>query len=119
MAKVFVLEVTKHEVDSTRSFGSIVYLFDRAKRTRSSIWSREFKRDVLRALEEEGYNPAADYLLGAGHNVALIIALCAAQERYGQVQALLFCATERTYVPTTLGEGGITCSTEHSRRIAR
>ena len=101
MTKVFVLEPTRLDVSAACAYGELVYIFAPGQH-RSSIWTPEFAAELLARLSQLGYT-SNDYILIAGHVVAVSILLTALVAAYSKVSALAFDSCGRRYVPQTLG----------------
>ena len=107
MARVFIIEPTRLDTSAAADFGAIRYLFCPGDQ-RCSIWDEEFASQVLAKLRLHAYDPLADYLVVAGHTVAVAqcIAICICE--FKRLNVLFFSATHRNYVSRTLG--AVPCS---------
>lgn len=103
-ARAIVIEQhSKYELSDAKRFGRITYLF-RREEYRSSIWSKEYVKEVLDALQHLDYDPEIDYIVIVGYQVTLTLAISAILTRYRRIQVLLYSAVEQKYIPRTLGE---------------
>lgn len=108
MSRVFIVEQPRRafDLDPLNEFGVLVRLFERDE-SRSSIFHvDDYIRDVQMKAEEKGFDPDEDYFAFVGQTINVTNALLALLTKYGQMNALLFTAIERRYVPChyTLGE---------------
>lgn len=100
-ARAFVLEPFDLPLKNAREYGDVTYVYDKDAE-RPSIWSPDFVPDVMRTLDRMGYDPDLDYFVVYGHQVPLVMTLCALAAHGGTVNLLLWSATERRYVARTV-----------------
>lgn len=104
MGRVICIEPTTVDIKHAAAFGDITYLFDKENgKMRVSIWDDLFPSQVVRALELIKYDPLADFIIVAGRQVTVTLAIVAAVQRFGAIQVLLFHAGDRAYTARTIG----------------
>ena len=100
MAKVFLIEKTKPNIDITEAtnFGELEYLFDQNQRRCSAFDTIKYQREMLRRLDAADFDPDNDYICVAGSVLVLSICLIAIAQRYERFKTLLFSSTESKYI---------------------
>jgi hypothetical protein len=77
--------------------GPVLVLFPRGSR-RASIWSDEFRQEILAALDAHAYDPANDHIVIAGHMIPVTIMIGTLVQRFGEISVLFYDAPSRDYV---------------------
>lgn len=96
--RVFMLEAdTKHDVTRATRYGEIVSLFSRGEK-QPSIWSQHFQDEILSRLRASNFNEYADYILGAGQQVPVLLMTSYVVATYENVNLLLFDSSNEEYV---------------------
>jgi len=117
--RAFVLEPASQSVHTAREYGEITYIFQKGEK-RSSIWSEEFKQELLDCLEAQQFNPKVDCFVVTGHLVPLTIAVTTILIKYGCLQVLFYSATERQYVLRKIeNEKDISCNVSDCARCVQ
>jgi hypothetical protein len=102
MPKVFIVEPTRVGAKvPAAGHGEVVTLWPKNAK-RSSIWSEQFRPELLAALKREDYNPHEDYLVVAGNMVTLALTIAAITLEYDEINLLLYSAPAQDYVPRTI-----------------
>jgi hypothetical protein len=102
MPRVFVLEPCRQNLEDAKRFGNVTYLFAE-EGSRSSIWAEGFLVEIVKALTEQGYNPAEDYFLIAGGMAPNVTAVATIASAFGRFKTLLFDAKANSYLERKLG----------------
>ena len=103
MPRVILLEPCKLDVTQAAKWGKLKYIFGQGER-RSSIWSEDFKHELVSALKQMDYKPLEDSLIIAGHMVPIAMLVGHLCATYGEIRTLLFNTVDRDYVLRILGE---------------
>lgn len=101
-AKAWVLEPHHQSMKNASDFGDVTYIYDE-RDERPGIWSPEFVPVAVQDLIAKDFDPEHDYFVVVGNMVPLAMLLCGLVARFGRINALLFSATERSYVHRRLG----------------
>jgi hypothetical protein len=102
-ARVFVFEHVRQDLSNARDFGTVTYLFDN-KRARSRIFDCvAVQAEILRALQDENYNPKVDLLCITGHLIPMTLLVAAVVCEYGAPRVLYFDTLQKTYFERTIG----------------
>lgn len=102
--RVFLLEPLRNlNVASAQQFGNVQYILPEDCE-RTSIWrTEEFARQIIDKLYSLHYVPSEDYIAVTGQIVPLAIMIAAIANEWGCFRALLFSATDHSYVERMLG----------------
>ena len=101
--RVFVVEPTKHDVSRAAEHGVLTYVFPRGTR-RSSVWSDDFREEVLEGMARLDFDPRSDRVLMAGHTVVMMIVASLLAALHGAFTGLCYDAATGAYVETRMGQ---------------
>lgn len=107
--RVFMLEQSQNvDVKPAFEYGPIIPLFKstngqnsnvKRKTDRPSMWDTdEFKKEILKRLEQYNYDPERDYLLIAGHFIPIVIFIATVVAEWENVQVLFWSTGYEKYV---------------------
>jgi hypothetical protein len=100
--RAFVIERTKHALDKVSQHGKLTYIFAPEK-GRSSMWSNDFRKEIIKQLEQYEYDPAYDYIVLVGGFLITILFVTTVVSKYGPVAALAFDACDQHYKQIVIG----------------
>jgi hypothetical protein len=101
--KAVILEPFKLDTSGAAAFGEIKYIYQNGEE-RPSIWLDEFCSDVMDRLAAMMFDPSRDVFVFAGQLIPMTRIAAALVVEYGEVQALFWSATNRSYEIITIGE---------------
>ena len=101
-ARAFILEPTMHDSHSAKSFGEVIMIFAHAN-DHPPYFSAGFQKAVLLRLLEEKFDPAKDFVVVTGAQVAITALVAIIASRWGQIQSLCFNAKRREYELVPMG----------------
>lgn len=103
MSRCFVLQDCNKDVSDATRFGEIVYVFER-KNGRSSVWSDDYRKEVLKRFREMRFDRQEDYLVAVGHTAPLVIAIGELLPWYSFLNMLVFYGPEQQYRDVVIGD---------------
>lgn len=95
-AQVLALEISKYDLSSCNSFGFLQFIFP-PDGPKPSVWTREYRLEIERALEDYEFDPAIDYIVLVGQMLPLAILVNILSTKYRAFKALVFNANSREY----------------------
>lgn len=100
---VFVLEQTEVDVSPAKEYGRIAHVF-RPNERRPSIWTPEFREELLETFVEMGYDPENDYVVIAGRMVPLVKMVATLVAEYRTIRVLFYVSSEERYIVQRIGQ---------------
>lgn len=93
--RVFMAEPNgRYDVSQCAEYGDLVYLSQRAMNPFNTV---DVEKQLIEALRQHRFNPAADFVCMTGQNLIIAMLLAVAVREYGSVQVLMFDARDSTY----------------------
>ena len=103
-SRCFLVEATDLDVSSASKFGELQVVFP-SERWRPSVFLPDYAEALVARLREVDYDPEVDFVVVAGRQLPLAVAMAAIGATYGKFRVLAFNAhgSVRDYEPLEVG----------------